>query len=599
MCQNKHGAAGSQGREMRKEEAGVGVGPRLAGRACGALALFVSIGIAHAQQPPAAGDALRDIQDKARIVVPPTPDPRIDVAPEKRPAIKPVPGFTVDVKAFRFTGLTATRPERLQPLVQRFTGPGKTFDDLQAATEAVSEYLQQQGFFVAQAFLPEQKIEDGVVEITVLEGRLAEVKIDREPGLAVSRPIIEGLLSPLRPGTVMHRDTVERALFLVSDLRGVLVRSIVEPGAQPGTANLVLRIAPGRRVDAVVELDNYGSRFTGEYRAGAGVNINSPFLRGDLFSVRVLKAIPEGGADIWFGRVSYLSPVGNHGTKLDLAYTRLNYHLGTAQFEPLDQMGRAEVASVIGLHPVVRTRNFNLFGQGAFDLREFRDDIRAAATISERNTMVGMVGLVGDSRDTLLGGGVNNFSLAVTRGDLDIKTPAFLAADQAPTGRRTQGGYTRFNGSVGRLNAIAESTVLYTVYSFQLASKNLDASEKMSLGGPHAVRAYALGEGTADEAHLFTTELRYGLPRMERVPGNIVLSAFFDAAHGRLDRKPVPAPFPSPNTRTLSGVGVGATWGRAGDFSIRGSLAWRTSGAPVSDPRDRSPRLYLQLQKYY
>jgi hemolysin activation/secretion protein len=210
---------------------------------------------------------------------------------------------------------------------------------------------------------------------------------------------------------------------------------------------------------------------------------------------------------------------------------------------------------------------------------------------------VGSIGLVGDSRDAAIGGGINNFSLGYTRGDLDIESAADFAADQSNTGHRTAGSYGRVNGSVARLNTIGKNAALFTSYSFQWASKNLDASEKVALGGPSAVRAYALGEATSDSGHLFTAELRYGLPQSDTLPGNFVAAAFFDYGRGKLNREPLPLEAAA-NVRILRGAGVGLTWAKQDDFLLRATLAWRLSGAPISDPVDRKPRLFFVLQKY-
>lgn len=565
---------------------------------CAALALSCVSSLGYSQQQaPTAGDALRDVQEGQPKIPPSRAPAPIEVKPETRRAIKQAPGVKVDVKAFRFSGATAVSEQALQAQVQSFVGPDKTFDDLQGAVDAVSEYLQRQGYIVGQAFLPEQQIADGVIEIAVLEGRIGEVKLEVDEGVPISRHIVEGLLSSLRPGTIMHRDTLERALFLVSDLRGIAVRSVVEPGGAPGTSNLVVKIASSKRIDGLIEFDNHSSRFTGDYRLGGGVNVNSPFKRGDLLSFRGLVGVPGGGADLDFGRISYLSPVGIYGTKLGVAALRLNYHLGTSLFDPVNQSGRSTVASVFGLHPIIRTRNLNLFGQASFDVRKFSDNRQAVGIVSDRKTEVGTFSLVGDTRDAYLGGGINNVSIAYTAGDLDIQTPADLVADQSAGGRRTAGSYGKLNGSVARLNSLTASTVLFVSYSFQLASKNLDASEKFGLGGPTAVRAYGLGEATSDEAQLLTAELRMGLPQSTIVPGNFVASLFYDFARGRLNKEPLPIETPT-NIRTLQGFGFGLNWGRQDDFLIRASLAWRLSGPPTSDPADRTPRLFFTLQKY-
>jgi hemolysin activation/secretion protein len=557
----------------------------------------------HAQTPPTPAQqidaipvapVLRD-EEKRQQALPRTPDGTIEVQ-DKRRAVKPVAGLKTEVKGFRFTGQTVVREETLQAQVTSFVGPDKTFDDLQSAVDAVSEYLQREGYVVGQAFLPEQKIDNGIVEIAVLEGRLGQVRVDMEPDVPVSRDMIEGLLTPLRPGTILHRNVVERSLFLVSDLRGLTVRSIVEPGSAPGTSNIVLKVSAGRRFDGTIEFDNHTSRFTGDYRLGGSVNINSPFRRGDLLSFRGLLGVPGGGADLDFGRVSYLTPVGNYGTKIGAAYLRLNYRIGTELFESAGLSGRSEVASIFGLHPIVRTRNLNLFGQASFDAREFVDNAQFGALKSERKSKVLGLSVVGDSRDAYLRGGINNFSVGYTAGDLNLETPNFAIADQIPgIGRFTAGHYQRINFSASRLNTLFESTVAFLSYSYQHASKNLDASEKIGLGGPNAVRAYGIGEATSDEAHLFTAEVRRTLPQPGFMPGNLVGLVFFDWARGRVNKDPLP--LDTNNIRTVSGAGFGLTWTKQDDFLVRGTLAWRLTGSPISDPRDTKPRLFFQLQK--
>jgi hemolysin activation/secretion protein len=567
-------------------------------RAAGALICAASP--LYAQQPappvPGAGDVLRDLGDKARAVPAPRPAPSIEVAPETRRAVKPLPGFKVDVKGFRFSGLTAPPADDLQPVVQKYLGPDRTFDDLQAAANAVTEYLRRRGLFVAQAYIPEQKLEGGIVEIAVLEGRLAQVRIEMPDSAPVKRRYIESAFAGLAPGTVLTNDTVERALLIANDLRGVTVRSVVEPGAEPGTANLVVQVEPGRRIDGTVEFDNFGSRFTGENRLGASVNVNSPLGWGDILSFRGLAAVPGGSENTDFGRVSYLTPVGPYGTRVGAAYLKLRYHLG-GEFSALGQRGDSDVASLFAVQPIIRTRGLNLYAQGTFDARDFHDDRRNVGTVSDRKIKAGVFSLVGDMRDPYLGGGFNNFSLAVTRGDLDVRTPADLAADRGATGHRLDGGYSKLNGSLSRIQNVTASASVYVSYAFQLASKNLDGSEKVSLGGPYAVRAYAQGEGVADETHLVTAELRYALPRITFLPGNFVASAFYDYGRGKLFDKPLAVEEPS-NIRTLQGAGLGLAWGRADDFFVRGSLAWRLSGHPINDTHDRRPRLFIQLVKY-
>ena len=61
---------------------------------------------------------------------------------------------------------------------------------------------------------------------------------------------------------------------------------------------------------------------------------------------------------------------------------------------------------------------------------------------------------------------------------------------------------------------------LYAAINGQFASKNLDISEKMGLGGANGVRAYPEGEAYGDQGYVLNLEARCLLPSLsERVPG--------------------------------------------------------------------------------
>jgi hemolysin activation/secretion protein len=125
----------------------------------------------------------------------------------------------------------------------------------------------------------------------------------------------------------------------------------------------------------------------------------------------------------------------------------------------------------------------------------------------------------------------------------------------------------------------------------QRASKNLDTYEKLSLGGPKAVRAYATGEVLVDDGWLATMEFRFALrPEM-------TLFAFIDAARG--DQFHDPRPFDGDLSRNLRGHGLGFNWSKPGNVTVNLSVAWRDTAAGVTDGGDRNPRVYWSIQKAF
>ncbi|HNN44293.1 MAG TPA: ShlB/FhaC/HecB family hemolysin secretion/activation protein, partial [Nitrospira sp.] len=125
----------------------------------------------------------------------------------------------------------------------------------------------------------------------------------------------------------------------------------------------------------------------------------------------------------------------------------------------------------------------------------------------------------------------------------------------------------------------------------QRSDSNLDPYEKLSLGGPKAVRAYATGEVLVDDGWLASVELRFS------PSPNTTLYAFYDAAHGDLfHRRRI---FDPDLGASLRGYGLGFSWSKPGSVSMNLSVAWRATGPGVTDGGDRNPRVFWTIQKAF
>ena len=549
--------------------------------------------IAQTSAVPSAGDVMKSLPGEATR---PDAGLRIDDNRAKARAIADVEGMKLDIKGFSTVGMTVMTDADLAPLLTSFLGPNRRFQDLLDAAAVVKGELARRGYFLADVVVPEQKISDGVVVLKVLEGRFGNVRLEVDADVTVGRAQLESYLALLVEGALIQTTVVERALFQIHDLRGVVARSSFVPGATPGTADLIVKVSASKAFNANIDFDANGSVYTGQHRISAGIDGNNLLGQGDLLSVRGTNAID---GDLRFARVSFLSPIGPWGTKLGGAYTDLSYRLGTPVFEPLNASGAANVSSIIGIHPFVRSRNTNFLTIVQYDKRKFHDVQETTATISDKTTDVASVIFSGDFRDTYGGGGINVYSLAWTHGELKFGSQAQTAADAV--GRKTGGQYEKVNFSTSRLQAVSERVALYGSYSEQFGNKNYDASEKISLGGPNAVRAYPQGEGAGDRGYFATMEVRYRLPFEESFPGTMVVTAFHDFGRSILINQPTGADIAAKSalTRRISGFGIGLNWEVSNDWYLRTSVAYRDTSDATADHLARNPRFYFQFSKLF
>ncbi len=204
-------------------------------------------------------------------------------------------------------------------------------------------------------------------------------------------------------------------------------------------------------------------------------------------------------------------------------------------------------------------------------------------------------GISGNHRDDFGGGGANSYSLILSAGTLDIQSPLARAADAATA--RTNGSYAKLYFSASRTQHVAGPLSLYGLVRGQIASKNLDISEKMELGGAYGVRAYPEGEVYGDEGYIATLEARLLMPRWtDELPGEIQLIGFVDTGSVTLNKSRWQA---GSNSATRSGAGVGVTWFAANNFEASATYAWELGNTPATSAPDRFGGFWVAVTKQF
>lgn len=550
---------------------------------CHAISLTLcSLGAAHAQTgvaplvPPSAGQVLRELQ------TPPLASPPAIALPPAQPIpdASPASQTKVLIKSINITGNQEIPTLKLSALVSSLLGTEQTLAQLNAAARQITAYYRAQGFAVARAILPAQDITSGAVTIAVIEGRVSTSRVTNTSRL--SDAVAGNYLTTVKPGDVIRSAQIDRGILLLQDTPGVAAsRATLQPGASVGTSELLIEVTAAAALAGNVTFDNYGSRYTGEYRLGANLALASPLGLGDQLALSALTA----GAGLRFGRIAYQVPVGSDGLRIGAAYFGTRYQL-SREFALLQAEGRANSASVFTAYPFIRSPASNLSASASYESKRLNDRINSTNTATDKKLGVTSLGLAGNAQDSLGGGAVNSFELNLVLGKLDIASASALAIDAASS--QTNGRYTRIGYGLSRLQRITGSTQLLLSVSGQSTSKNLDSSEKFSLGGSNGIRAYPQGEASGDEGYKGTAELRHSYGQ------NWQATAFYDFGSVRLNKNPFGAA--TPNRRGLGGVGFGLN-AAFDKVQVKAALAWRTRGGlPTSIPESAVKKPVLLVQ---
>jgi len=119
------------------------------------------------------------------------------------------------------------------------------------------------------------------------------------------------------------------------------------------------------------------------------------------------------------------------------------------------------------------------------------------------------------------------------------------------------------------------------------------------------VRAYPVGEATADTGIVWQTELRYIVPGTKILGGDLTAIGFFDYGAAKINQEPAKDAAgnitDSQNIRSFSGFGIGGAVGKEGSYLVRVTASWPHTyeEQPQSDPARRVPRFWMQGIKWF
>jgi hemolysin activation/secretion protein len=485
------------------------------------------------------------------------------------------------VNRFQITGNTLFDTATLHALVAEAQGQSITLTQLGELAARITSYYQNNHYPLARAIIPAQTIVAGVVRIKVIEASYGKISLDNRS--RVKDALLQATLAPLQSGQVIEETELDHAFRLVSNIPGVVLDTTFKAGEGVGTSDLLVSTTPGPTITGNMIMNNYGSRYTGMANIMGTVNIINPLRHGDVLSVNGLSS----GRKMNYASLSYETYLNGQGARLGGAYSVLSYALG----EPLEAVnGNSRVASLWATHPLLLSRDVNLYARLQFDRLQLRDHIDDTGIKTDRSLDNLELSLTGDARDEFLSGGINTWSLGWTVGRVSFDNADAQVTDAATAG--TQGRYSKWNASLTRLQRLSPKSDLYLAFNGQWANGNLDASQKMSVGGPSSVRAYGHSALVGDTVYIATAELRHALGAAWG--GRWSAVAFVDVAHVTVNQKTWVA---GTNSTTLSGAGVGVSWAGPEQWLVKASLATSTGAVSTLVAGNASSRVWFEISK--
>ena len=518
---------------------------------------------------------------------PPTPAQAIEErSAPTTPESSRQPARSAIIKGFLFKGNTVVSKEQLESITEPYIGQALELPLLESAAQAVTDYYRQKGYTLASAYVPQQDIKFGVVELAVLEGRIGDITVSGNKYYSSS--FIKGHFAQAMEENVARNESLERGLLLLNEYPGLKTSATLEPGKSAGATDVHVTAEDKRPLHFMLDMNNYGFNNISRYRFGAGVEVGNVLMDGGTLTLNgIMGSQPN---QLLFGMANYSMPIGVHGTKLVVGGSDGKFDVG-GQLDFLNIRGHITTGDIAVTHPFIKSRFQNILGEVGFS--------------AKHNKLTLLDNLISDDNIRALNLGVNWDRL-----DLSGRWYAsvygfqglgqFLGgmSDNSPQATR-QGADNRFTKATlaaGRIQSLGHNVLLVVKGSGQITTGPVVVIEQMLLGGPDSVRGYQLGERFVDEGYTVSAETRIPFfPSLVPTALKETQGAIFIDYGAGLLRNPSPG---EQRSTSMTGTGVGLQtqlpWYSS---SVRLDLGFPIGPKPIGGTiaGDRSPMFYFQV----
>lgn len=492
------------------------------------------------------------------------PSPTIPVVPGTAPEDIPA---TIVVDRFEVINSTVFSADELAIVTRNFTNRPITFEELLAVRTAITQLYIDAGYVTSGAYIPPQTLDQGVVQIQVIEGQLEAINVAGfqrlDPNYVSSRLGLVGS-QPLNLEQLLEGLQVLQLNPLIETISAELAA-----GVAPGNSILEVEITEADAVSAYVELDNNRSPSVGSFRRSIGFTHLNLMGISDRFDISY--ANTDGSHDI---DLNYTVPVSPTNATMSFGFGMSNNQVIDEPFDILDIESDSRYYEITYHQPVFQTLT-----------EEFSLSLTASRSESKSEFLGGFgdpvpftpLGADDDGRTDI---SVLRFTQEWThrgaeevlalRSQLSLGIGALGAtvSDTEPDSR-----FLSWRGQGQWIRLLAPETLLVLRTDVQLSGDDLLAQEQISLGGQQTVRGYRQEQLLTDSGLLASAEVRLPILLVEEIDGLLQVVPFVDFGLGWNNNLR-----PDPNPSVLVSTGIGLQWQMQDTFLAR--FDW---GIPLTD----------------
>ena len=415
--------------------------------------------------------------------------PQVDVQEEEKPT---APSISFVLKDIKVTGVTILKDKELKPLYQQYLDKQVSQAEIESVMNKIKAAYIKKGYLTVIVFLPEQDINDGVLEIRVVEGKMGDLVIEGNKNF--SEKLISKYIH-LRKNELLNFKVLERDLLRLNQTSDLEVKAALTAGKEPQTSDITLKVSDSRPWHIGFTEDSQGTRLSGKYRTS--IYLRSSNLTGNLDSL-FLNALYSGNSS---GQaLTYVLPFDTQGTKFGIEVVNFESRLGK-EYKSQNISGTTLIYNPYMNFELILNERFQVNANLGLDIKSIQKKTNGTRTSDDQLRMP----YFGFSIIETDISGETDFTPNFT-----FSPPGFLGASKKnhPSASRagTGGFFFNYNQGLNRTQRMPWDSYISMRSQFQIPTHTLPSSEQIQIGGFNSVRGYAEGDYLADLGGFMRTD---------------------------------------------------------------------------------------------
>ena len=409
-----------------------------------------------------------------------------------------------EIKSIKLQGVSllseSTQQELLKPFLNRCLGANQ----LNELLKAITQHYIDQGYVTSRAYLPQQDLSDGELEVLVVEGRVEGLD---SSAIATERELAMGF--PGEPGEPLNLREMEQLVDQLNRLSSRPAQLELLPGKEVGGSRVQLKGEPTKPWRVGLNRHNDGDASTGEQQWGASLDWDSPLGLADQLS---LHGGGDAVSDQWRHSANqslyYSLPYGwwTFSYSYSQSYYRTRNEGAGFAFETDGESKNQQLRGERVLHRDSVSKTAASLGISQVHTRNYIED-NLIDVSSQRLTE----SQLGFNHGRRIGNAFVNLDLGWQRGigALDAQR------DDHPQGGQPVARYNKYSLTASYLQPLqlwGESLSFDSLLNAQRSEDVLYGPQRISIGGLSSVRGFKEQSLSGDSGGYWRNQLRWRRP---------------------------------------------------------------------------------------